>query len=212
MNTRSVHNQFSSKTGSGHIANPKFLSVLSRQLSDSTLMVDYGAGIGTVSALALSLKPSIEILAVEPDAWCRGQFQKNVVPPHREKAVRIIPKLPDDFRLEYDHIVAIDMEFLEPSDPEKILISSASCILVEGHRYKQRKLLVREALRLGIGLKYCSFLGFPRSRKGGAVFLTTAFGFRRSVLMRLTLIRMGIVTRLKLGMMESLLGRYLLRA
>lgn len=188
--------------GSGFIATEKFLRKLLPYLGESKILVDYGAGIGTISAFALLANPKMEILAIEENDWCKNQFEKNVLVSN-SKSTKLINSLSElsESDTPRQAMWVIDVGQTE-KDVERILASSFSSIWIEGHRYGQRREFFEKALNLEVGLTYKSFLGDSRSPKGGCQFMNAPFSRTRKIIMKLQLFRMLTVIKLKLSIIE----------
>jgi hypothetical protein len=159
---------YKNKQGSQYIATHKFLAVLSQHLDGGNGIVDFGAGIGTISAWAKENNPNLEVLAIEPSEWCRGQFLLNL---DKFDGIELIESLGDaDLDNRRGWVWVIDMAF-ENGDQKRILDSKPKVILVEGHRYHQRASLLNQILQLELNYDYFSFGGDKFSEKGGCYFV-----------------------------------------
>jgi hypothetical protein len=189
--------------GSGYIATEKFLIRLLQFLRNATALVDYGAGIGTISAFALESNDKLNIIAVEVDSWCRKEFTKNVLVPHSKSDIKLIEKLDevDEKNLPQAAIWVIDVQQTS-GDVTKILKTKFSSIWVEGHRFDQRREIIEIALSHCIGLRYTSFLGGRNSPKGGCYFRPSTFSTTRKMLMVIQSWRIKIIELLKLNIIE----------
>lgn len=190
--------------GAKHVANLRFLHRLRPHISEHDEIVDFGAGIGTISLFALSVQSKIRITAIEPIQWCRDQYSKNLESrgfqasfPKTDMQESNVPK---------GALWVVDMEFLK-WDVKRILDSRPSQIWVEGHRYQQRLDIAKEALSEGISLKYSSFLGFPKSVKGGAQFTAAKETMFRKFLHRLAIFRIKAAIFLSASRIEWELNR-----
>ncbi len=156
------------KQGSQFIATHKFLAVLREHLEDSEGIVDFGAGIGTISGWAKANNRNIRILAIEPNEWCRREFLINL---EKFEGIELIESLRNcDSVNPKGWTWIVDMAF-EAGDSRRILQSDPKAIFVEGHRYHQRLALLIEILARGLNYSYTSFAGDKQSEKGGCYFL-----------------------------------------
>ena len=157
--------EWQKKTGSDQIANERFLGEIAA-FSNGIGVVDYGAGIGTISAWAANLSGKSKILAIEPDEWCRKQFLINT---SDLVSIKLVESLKDqDLNIMVGWTWVVDMAF-EPDDAERIILAKPRIIMVEGHRYKQRVELLKNLISSGRGFRYRSFGGDYLSSKGGCV-------------------------------------------
>lgn len=206
MVKRKIVKEFSRKArlleGSGYIATEKFLIRLLPFVEKASALVDYGAGIGTISAFALQMNNSLQILAVEEDDWCRKEFTKNL-DLQSKKSIQLVEKLEvvDEKNLPQNAIWVIDVEQTF-DDVTKILKANFSSIWVEGHRFNQRKQILEIASLNRIGLKYISFLGGINSPKGGCYFTMSNFSLIRSILMKVQSWRITVIVALKFPIIE----------
>lgn len=190
--------------GSELVASEKFLNLIAPSLRKANYLVDFGAGIGTVSAFALKINASISVLAVEENEWCRSQFWKNVGGvTHRN--LKLVESLRSVTQQEMPNkaIWVIDTE-QSSSDIERICESSFESIWIEGHRLRQRIQVLRTSLRHGVDVSYRSFLGGPRSAKGGCVIdhKGSSLTLDRRLLTWLQITRIYLVLFLKLHIIE----------
>ena len=78
---RDIYKRFSQKSGSEHIATEFALAHLSAVLrtSDIRSVLEFGAGIGTISYLLLSKLPDdVKVECTEHSAFCRAQLLHNI--------------------------------------------------------------------------------------------------------------------------------------
>lgn len=206
MGSRQIVREFSKKArlleGSGYIATEKFLIRILPFLKTAKTLVDYGAGIGTISNFALEINDRIQIFAVETNEWCRTQYTRNM-PPRLKKQVRLVETLTnlEDGSFPQSAIWVIDVE-QNSDDVTNILRSKFSSIWVEGHRFNQRREILELASSNGIGLKYRSFLGGPNSPKGGCYFTETKFNRFRQTIMIFQELRIKIIVAFKFPILE----------
>lgn len=179
-NLESFLSEWRKKTGSQAIANHRFLEEIDRY-SDSPGLVDFGAGIGTISAYFSALNSKAAILAIEPDDWCRNQFHSNLeVEGASFERIRIVKDLSEVEVSGYPGWTwAVDMAFSE-GDVEILSRAMPRVVLVEGHRYGQRLAILRQMRSSGQGFSYTSFGGNSWSHKGGCAILpSNDYGIRQ---------------------------------
>lgn len=185
--------------GSNLIATRRFLDRLRPRILDQHSLIDYGAGIGTISLYALSLNKGLTIVPIEPDSWCRRRYEENLVswgfnpsPSVDSLSAASVPK---------GALWVVDIAF-ESGDIRSMLESNPSEIWVEGHRYDQRVKIASQALAQGRYFKYSSFLGFPKSEKGGAVFEAVEKTNFTMLLQWIAILRIRMVMNLRLHIIE----------
>lgn len=156
------------KQGSDFIASHRFLVELDKFLKDANGIVDYGAGIGTISAWTKSRHKNIEVLAIEPNDWCRGQYVANL---NEFDEIELVESLKDTNLSERRNWVwIIDMAF-EEGDARRVVASDPRVVFIEGHRFHQRLAIMRTFRFLGQGFRYVSFGRDKLSPKGGCYLL-----------------------------------------
>ena len=194
------------REGAGLIANAKFLMVFEGLVKahPQAQIVDFGAGIGTVTLFTQEISAPNQILAVEKDPWCREQYRKNCAAITRASLYEHLK----DSEVALGSIVVID-DMTDSEELSILLHSRPSSILIEGHRLSQRIALLRVALTLRVGLVYSSFRGFPHSLKGGALFKATHYSPLVRLGMLAALLRVRSQKSLKLHKLEWELSRLL---
>lgn len=187
------------REGSGLIANAKFLGALEGLIRDypHAPIVDFGAGIGTVTLFARQISDFTPIVAVEKDAWCREQFRANCA---ALEGVALHASL-SERDISAESLIVID-DMTDDAELKILLESQPKILLIEGHRYSQRLALLRLALILRIGLVYSSFLGFPLSLKGGAIFTATRYTIWTRLSLSVSVLRVMLTRKLKLNKLE----------
>lgn len=77
---REVHSLFKAKPGSDHIASDFALAHFSAlvRVHPVKSVLEFGAGIGTMTYLLLSRLPDARIVCAERNEWCREQFEANI--------------------------------------------------------------------------------------------------------------------------------------
>ena len=185
--------------GSEYIAGARFLKLLEPEIRGHRSIVDYGAGIGTISIFASTVNPSIEIQAVEPFEWCQEQYETNI-----QKLCGLELKassVPNFDEVSRGALWVVDIEF-STNHLDEILSTIPSQIWVEGHRYGQRKAIARRALATGQCFSYQSFLGFPGSIKGGCCFREVENTWLNRIKLRAAILRMQVITSMRLQILE----------
>lgn len=205
-----LHKQMQTREGSEQIATKTFLLKFGRYFANtgySPTVIDYGAGIGTISLFAAEIAPQSRRVAVEPNDWCRGEILKNsehlgLACPEVHKSLDEISNLPKGA------VFVIDAPFIG-KDVMRIVESEPSAIFVEGHRYPQRELILKHSLLADVRLSYNSFLGVQGSIKGGAIFKSRASISR--FLIRVQVMRVVLLRSLGFPRLEWEFNKWVLR-
>jgi predicted O-methyltransferase YrrM len=75
-----VHQRFASRPGAKHIATWRALAYLAavvRQHQPKAVL-EFGAGIGTITYLLLSANPNLNVVSVEANPFCLAQLEQNI--------------------------------------------------------------------------------------------------------------------------------------
>lgn len=199
--------QMKRKQGSGLIASEAFLEELRKhasRLSRGSTVLDFCAGISTLTLFLRNLRPDLEVIAVEPDEWCRSEFVKNVG--ELGGGVVLLPALERLRDEQTFDLVLIDITHSD-ADVAIILDRAPEVIMIEGHRFDQRSQVLLAALSRGLTYSYKSFGGRGVSLKGGAVLRRkNATLFRRGKV-RIQVLRIAMHQALKLHIIEWELSR-----
>lgn len=169
---RSTWKMFKSLEGSDFIATELALRVVSDwcMINKPSQLIDIGAGIGTFSYLASQFKWKLNIVALEEDSWCRGQFQENIKA-SLEK-VRLAASLNELEKLisEEGGILIIDAKISRAETQRLIALVRPEAVFIEGLRRRQC-LDVALAIRAAkLNLIPRLYLGDSSSPKGGTLF------------------------------------------
>jgi hypothetical protein len=156
------HEIWRSKKGADQIATSAFLLQL-LQLSPLVKVVDYGAGIGTITSFLTTEMDCEQVIAVEPSIWCQQQFFINVL----SSEAKLMASL-EGHTIDPGFTWIIDMAFLS-GDLKIIMDSDPGLVIIEGHRFHQRECVLREIRKRNLGASYRSFSGGTISNKGGCI-------------------------------------------
>lgn len=161
------------KSGSERIATELFLTRLGEHLQTfltaETTIVDYGAGIGTVSAFVRYLGLRNHVIAVEPLKIFRSYYMKNLNI-QKDSRIRLIEVLEDNEELPTGSFWIIDKSF-ERKDLVKIIDSAPQILMVEGHRHSQTAKILLLSARNGTFFKIDKFGSWLSPRGKGGVAL-----------------------------------------
>ena len=115
-----------------------YLAAVVRQYKPKTVL-EYGAGIGTLTYLLLSANPRLDVVGVESNPFCLAQLQQNI--PDEFKP-RLTVVTPNDARLKarFDLIV-IDTVF----EPNNYPLHEGTICFIEGNRRAQAASLMQMA-------------------------------------------------------------------
>lgn len=75
-----VHRRFAARPGAEHIATRRALAYLSAVVSrhPPKAVLEFGAGIGTITYLLLSSSPKLNVVAIEANPFCLAQLERNI--------------------------------------------------------------------------------------------------------------------------------------
>jgi hypothetical protein len=138
-----VHRRFASRPGSQHVATCRSLTYLAAIVSQykPKTVLEFGAGIGTITYLLLSANSKPNVIAVEANPFCLAQLDQNI--PHEFKPRLSVVTL-DDARLNrrFDLIV-IDGAFQSFHDYS--FLQQGTICFIDGNRLSQAERLTRIA-------------------------------------------------------------------
>jgi hypothetical protein len=124
-----IYSKFKSYEGSDHIATissmMNLLDVIQTKLFREVL--DFGAGIGTISALVLG-NTTANITAVEKNAYCANEFKKHLLPNKRINLCSSLPKKLFDLCIIDDSISVREIMGIFDTSGDEVVI------FIEGRR------------------------------------------------------------------------------
>jgi hypothetical protein len=124
-----IYSKFKSYKGSEHIATissmMNLLEIIQTKLFREVL--DFGAGIGTISALVLG-NTTANITAVEKNAYCANEFKKHLLPNRRINLCSSLPKKLFDLCIIDDSISVREIMGIFSASGDKVVI------FIEGRR------------------------------------------------------------------------------
>ena len=139
--------RFLARPGADHIASPYALAHLAAILrqADVNSVVEFGAGIGTVTYLLLTYpSPNRTVVSTESNEFCLEQLQYNI-PPEFKSRLAVI----SDFRQPNGHFdLAIIDGKIPPAEDYPFLRPGIICF-VEGNREPQRDFVKERCLEKG---------------------------------------------------------------
>lgn len=124
-----IYKKFKGYNGSEHIATTNSMMNLLEIIQDNTFceVLDFGAGIGTISALLLD-NTSGRITAIEKNEWCTKEFTKNLLPNHRIDLYSYLPKKHFDLCIIDDLITVVEIMRIFSSAGNNLVV------FIEGRR------------------------------------------------------------------------------
>lgn len=160
---QSVFDLFSQKPGSEHIASCFALSYLNAMLRTKKpkSILEFGAGIGTITYLLLSHPSNIEsVVATENNPFCLEQLNINLTNQMKQR-VEIVAELKGlvKFQQKFD-LVIFDGGFNQP-EQYKFLEKGAVCF-IEGARKATRRAIEMELSKRDLK---CIFTNYNRGKK-----------------------------------------------
>lgn len=159
---REVHTQFALKPGARHISSEfalAYLSALVREIKPRRVL-EFGAGIGTISSLLLRHSYAIEkVTATESNAFCVEQLQRNIEREHTARFELLKPDAIVNTIKKHFDLVVIDGS-VSTSDL-KHLGPGTTCFIEGSRRATRRE--IESAMRKR-HLR-CSFVNYHRGIK-----------------------------------------------
>jgi hypothetical protein len=142
-----VHRRFASRPGSEHIASRVALAHLSALLRHQTpnTILEFGAGIGTITYLLLTQLPKAKVLCTEHHHFCREQLGRNI-PDALKSRLEVLHGPPTSGNFD---LVIIDGGVNVPASH---LFQNGTTFFVEGTRLTTSEGLVRVASENGFVL------------------------------------------------------------
>jgi hypothetical protein len=152
-----VHRLFSAKPHSEHIASEFALAHLAAILrtGEITSVLEFGAGIGTVTYLVLSRVPHARVHCTEHNALCLSELAANLPPKMRERLT--IHASADTVPAEPFDLLIIDGKVSGAN-----YVRPGSIYFVEGHRSQARVWLSDELNRRGLTCRFRKHPGPPK--------------------------------------------------
>lgn len=160
---RATFEQFADRPGAQHIATEfalTYLSALLRTLQPTSVL-EFGAGIGTITSMLLEHPCGIEhVTCTEDNAFCLEQLDANLRPEQRERLMLIKePGRLGEIDRNFDLII-FDGEF-GISEKLHVLDDRVACF-IEGARTRTRKAVNQHLAGRGLA---CNFTNYNRGRK-----------------------------------------------
>lgn len=154
---RKVHTDYEQKSGAQHIATEFALAHLSAlvRLVEPTDVLEFGAGIGTISQLLLDHPNGIRhVTATEGNAFCIDALTSGFVAPFAGRFDLVTD--PTKLKLDQQHfdLVVID-GLLEPGQYDAL--KRDSICFVEGSRKSTRKMIVEELERRDLTINFVNY-------------------------------------------------------
>lgn len=190
---REVHRRFAVRAGSAHIATAGALAYLAATLRQCPInsVLEFGAGIGTITYLLLSIPPDIRtVVSAEKNQFCIDQLRQNIPAALWSRLTLISDGAPPtDSRFD---LVIIDGKIPKCSD-YSFLREGLVCF-VEGNRGKARSEIESVARTKDLT---CSFVRLPPRGMILIRWHPTRFGFSRPHLRIQPCCAIGVVERLR---------------
>lgn len=147
MTLTDIHAKFAALPGSEQIASAFAVAGLYKWVRRHTLqgrelhVLEIGVGIGTLTATILSARGDVEVIAVEPDNWCREAWRQNLRSDHRVQQCQITHTVRSTLAWTPFDFVVIDGGDLD--DYYYVQLHLRAVVFFEGRRREQRKVLRR---------------------------------------------------------------------
>jgi len=147
---RRVYRRFASRPGAGHIATSRALACLAAivRRHRPKEVVEFGAGIGTITFLLLSASPETKVVAVEANPFCLDQMAKNI--PDELKPRLTLTTVNDPQLDRRFDLIVIDGDY-ESNRKRAFLLPDTICF-IEGNREHQADLLRAMAAEKGLSI------------------------------------------------------------
>lgn len=152
---RDIHKRFSRKTGSKHIATKFALAHLSAVLRTTEIrsVLEFGAGIGTISYLLLSELPdNVKVECTEHSAFCRTQLLHNIPPGLYDRLVIHETKAPM-LTKQFDLVIIDGSAFVNAS-----CLGDGSLCFVEGTRKVARDKIQRSLAERNLTCNFQNYM------------------------------------------------------